>query len=132
MQRYYSDKIHIVLYDKRTGRIWQSSFIGSIDEAPLCCTDDQDYLICGGSFLDHERYYVVNGALTLRPQNPSRLEGAMLVDVPANAVISIDEVRYKCVEGGKVTLEFGLPKTYAIRVVAWPFLDAEFDFDYSP
>lgn len=132
MQRYFNGKIHIVLYDKRTGRIDQSSFIGSIEEAPLCCSENQSYLLCGGSFLDHERYFVEQGALALRPVSPVQLDGMTLVNVPENAVISIDDERYECKEGGVVMLEFGLSKVYSIRVSAWPYLDAEFDFDYSP
>lgn len=69
--------------------------------------------------------YVLNGEVVPRPENPTIVSGQTLENVPVPATVIINGVRYETNES-RVELGFSQPGTYAVRVVAWPYLDKEF------
>lgn len=70
--------------------------------------------------------WVDDGALAARPAQDSTLTGLVLASLPDPCEVVIEGDRYP-VTGGTVTLSFGLPGTYAVRVEAFPWLDADFE-----
>lgn len=67
-------------------------------------------------------YYVAHQQVVARPASPVQLEGTTLSQLPVPAELHIDGVAY-ALEAPTVTLEFPLPGTYTLRVVAFPYLD---------
>ncbi|MFP3564683.1 hypothetical protein [Paraburkholderia sp. SIMBA_030] len=84
----------------------------------------------GGQIVEGVGYpatdYIVAGAITPRPANSATLDGMTLKNVPASAVVSVDATDY-AVTDGTVELSFTQPGTYAVKVSAWPMLDATFE-----
>jgi len=76
-------------------------------------------------------HWYTNGQPQPRPPCPAVLNGAMLQNVPANSVISINDTDYDCEAGGTVELEFDQPGTYTILITSWPYLDGEFTYENS-
>lgn len=70
--------------------------------------------------------YVVNGVVTDRPACPAILVANTLNGLPVPCEIKVNDSAYHCDESS-ATLEFNQPGTYAIKVVAWPYLDGEFE-----
>jgi len=70
--------------------------------------------------------YILNGAITQRPANPTTLTGMKLLNVPNPATVTIAGVNPQAVTDGEVDLEFTQPGTYSVVVSAWPMLDATF------
>ncbi|MFC4340924.1 hypothetical protein [Cupriavidus numazuensis] len=76
--------------------------------------------------LDPATQYVADGAAANRPTNPATISGHALASLPVPCTIHIDSDAYPCSE---VTAELSFPYagTFAVRVEAWPYLDAAFE-----
>lgn len=72
--------------------------------------------------------YLVAGTVYDRPESPAVLNGSLITGLPFGATIVINDAVYHC-DDDHVELEFDQPGTYAIRVIAWPYLDKEFVFE---
>lgn len=72
-----------------------------------------------------ENTYMTQGAVQVRQPCPAVLTGLKLTTVPNPCLLYINNVAYPC-ESNTIELEFDQPISYAIRIVAWPFLDGEF------
>ena len=77
---------------------------------------------------DGETYYVENGQATPRPSNPATLDGLILSNLPVPCQIYINNTMYECDEA-TVELELTYSGKYKIRVVAFPYLDGEFEIE---
>lgn len=80
-----------------------------------------------GNWLD-KPVYVVDGIVVNRPENPTTLTGRTLHNVPVPATIKINAAIYEAVES-EVELSFNQPGTYTVKVIAWPYLDKEFQIE---
>lgn len=83
-----------------------------------------------GDWFDKGKY-VLNGDVLDRPLNPTTLSGLTLNNVPVPAEVWIDRVRYDTNEP-VVEIAFQYPGKHKIRVVSFPYLDAEFDIENYP
>lgn len=72
--------------------------------------------------------YVANGEVLDRPANPTTVSGLTLNNVPVPATVFIDNVPYETSES-TVEIEFSFPGTHKVKVVAFPYLDAEFEIE---
>jgi len=70
-----------------------------------------------------DTHYVVNGQPTARPASPVTIDGMTLMNIPAGSTVLLDGQSYPA--EGDVELEFPLPGTYQLRVIAWPHKDWE-------
>ncbi|AOZ05971.1 hypothetical protein [Cupriavidus malaysiensis] len=75
---------------------------------------------------DPDESHIQEGAVVARPANPARLDGTILRDLPRPCTIIIDGTRYDC-QDDTAELDFAYPKTYQVRVEAFPFRDASFE-----
>lgn len=73
-------------------------------------------------------YYVLNGQAVERPVNPTLLTGLTLTNVPYPCKIVINQTEYECNES-EVELDFPMSGLYKIKVIAFPYLDAEFEIE---
>lgn len=81
--------------------------------------------------LDSTWWY--DGAQALKREAcPATLAGTTLHAVPPGSVIMIEGQRYECPEGGDVKLSFQYAGAYKVWVVLWPYMEGEYDVDYSP
>lgn len=69
---------------------------------------------------------VVNGMVVNRAPMSATLSGNTLNGLPVPCEIKVNDSTYHCDESS-ATLEFNQPGTYAIKVIAWPYLDGEFE-----
>ena len=67
-------------------------------------------------------HYVLNSEVTLRPENPVRLDQQTLRDLPVPATIRIGSAVYE-VNESVVELEMTYPGDYFIQVLAFPYRD---------
>lgn len=72
--------------------------------------------------------YVANGEVLDRPTNTITVSGLILNNVPVPATVFIDNVPYETNES-TVELEFSFPGTHKVKVVSFPYLDAEFEIE---
>lgn len=75
--------------------------------------------------------YVVDGVLTLRPDNPAMLEGHVLRGLPAPCFIKIADSAYAC-NDTVAELSFEHAGTFQVTVEAWPYLNKEFTVENPP
>lgn len=75
-----------------------------------------------------DKQYLVAGTVYERPGNPAVLNGNLISGLPFGATIIINNAVYHC-DDDHAELEFDQPGIYAIRVIAWPYLDKEFVFE---
>ncbi|MFZ6813761.1 hypothetical protein ACO0K3_04790 [Undibacterium sp. Rencai35W] len=104
-------------YDN-TGRILAT---GSMPAAMLALQDGNIY----AGTVDADRHYIADGVALPRPVNPATFAGATLSNLPAPCVIRINASEYPCTDS-TATLNLTLAGTYAVTVIAFPFLDAIF------
>lgn len=97
-------------------------FTGDVPEAMLELQGDMIY----EGAADPATQYIVKRQLRDRPPSPARRVGAELVDLPVPCDILINGVRYPCGDA-TATLSFDYPGRYVIKVVAFPYLDAQFE-----
>ena len=77
---------------------------------------------------DGETYYVENGQSTPRPNNPATLDNLTIRNLPVPCKIQINSSVYECDEQ-EVDLDFPLPGKYKVKVMSFPYLDAEFEIE---
>ena len=100
------------------------------DDQSIAVTMAADFIHCiEGTWLAEE-YYVVSGLPVNRPVGTSVLVGNTLNNLPIPCKIIINGESYDCIDQ-TATLEFTQPTVYKIKVVAFPYLDKEFEIDYS-
>ena len=80
-----------------------------------------------GSF-DGKTHYVENGQPIQRPNNPAILDGLTISNLPNPCKIQINSSVYNC-DDPEVELDFPLPGKYKIKVMSFPYLDAEFEIE---
>jgi len=108
-----------------TGRIVKLAYCLPAERAandkPGC-----EWIDTGTAEADPARQYINDGALADRPLQATTRDGLVLADLPDPCEVLIEGTSYP-VTGGTVTLEFGLPGTYAVRVEAWPYQPMTFE-----
>lgn len=72
--------------------------------------------------------YVLNGVVTDKPANPATLNGMTLQNVPVPAKVKIGQEYYDTDEA-TVELSFPFAGTYNVTVIAFPYLDKEFQVE---
>ena len=77
---------------------------------------------------DGATHYVLDGAAVERQPCPATLTGMTLHNMPAPCKIVINSTEYE-VTDKTVELEFDYPGVYKIKVLAFPYLDAEFEIE---
>jgi hypothetical protein len=117
---------HISFYDS-TGKITgmasaQPAVMGMLKEHSVDIPNAQ--LFVEGEWFGKD-VYIVGGVVTDRPQCTATLSGNTLSGLPVPCEIKVNGSAYACGESS-ATLEFNQPGTYAIKVIAWPYLDGEF------
>jgi hypothetical protein len=71
-------------------------------------------------------HYVKDGESTLRPDNPTTLNGGILSNLPVPSVIQMDDGTTYDVNDSTVELSFPNPGQYAVTVISFPFLPKTF------
>lgn len=115
----------ITLYDQESGKI-QSIVSGDPPSIAATKENTTSPWVDGGFHWDN--YYVLDGVAVPRPVNPAVLSGPSLLNVPVPAEVIIGASSYQTNES-TVTLEFNMPGTYKVKVVSFPYLDAEFEIE---
>lgn len=80
---------------------------------------------------DGETHYVKNGKALERQPCPATLNGMALHNMPAPCKIVINSTEYD-VTDKTVELEFDYPGVYKIKILAFPYLDGEFEIEVTP
>lgn len=115
----------ITVYDIDTGKI---KYV--VDGDPLVIEttkeNSQDPWIEGNYHWD--THYVFNGDAVKRPECPVILQGKTIVNVPVPAKITINGVDYDTNEA-EVELDFNFSGIYNVKVLAFPYLDKEFQIE---
>ena len=73
-------------------------------------------------------HYVLEGEATERPINPATLDNLTLNNLPVPCKISINGTEYD-IDESEVELDLPMVNEYLIRVIAFPYLDAEFTIE---
>lgn len=76
--------------------------------------------------IDGRTHYVREGHKHARPESTAMLAGRELTRLPMPCEVVINDKTYPCGDG-RATLSFNFPGLYRVRVVAFPFLDANFE-----
>lgn len=76
--------------------------------------------------VDSATHWINAGSVEARPTNPAALQGETLTNLPVPCTIYIDGTAYACTDG-TAELSFPYAGTFALRVKAWPYLDAVFE-----
>jgi len=77
---------------------------------------------------DRLTHYVLDGEAVERPINPAILTNQTLTNLPVPCKIIINGTEYDC-DDTVVDLDLPMVNEYLITVVAFPFLDAEFEIE---
>lgn len=77
---------------------------------------------------DGATHYVLNGEAVERPVNPATLTNQTLTNLPVPCKIIINGTEYDC-DDTVVDLDLPMINEYLISVVAFPYLDAEFEIE---
>jgi len=72
--------------------------------------------------------YILNKKVTARPDMQAVLEGLVVKNLPVPCALFIDGNKYDCTED-HAELEFDAPRTYKVTVIAFPYLDKEFEIE---
>ncbi|UBM12748.1 hypothetical protein [Cupriavidus metallidurans] len=115
------DSSLVSLYESATGRITSQGLLQNSVIADMTARGE----LSVNGWYDGALNYVKAGAVTQRPANTAVLAGKTLSKLPSPCTIVIDETRYACT-GTTATLDLTMPKTYQIRVEAFPMQDATF------
>lgn len=75
-----------------------------------------------------QTHYVLDGKATQRPINPATLDNLTLSNLPVPCKISINGTEYD-IDESEVELDLPMVNEYLIRVIAFPYLDAEFTIE---
>lgn len=111
-----------VLYEKQTGRITGH---GNSQPSTFSFYVTETIGLIEANPVDTDLFYVANGSIQPRPENPSQLVGKQLVNVPVPATIRINNTTYPSSEP-TVDLSFTYPGTYHVTVEAFPMKPKQF------
>jgi len=75
-----------------------------------------------------QTHYVLDNEATERPINPATLDNSTLSNLPVPCKISINGTEYD-IDEPEVELDLPMSTVYKIQVIAFPYLDAEFEID---
>lgn len=120
---------HFVRYDE-AGAITQWGSMAAHDIALL---QEQGERIAVGKGDDGSYLCLRRMRPRLKTDNPTRLEGLSLVNVPAGSIVKIEDVGPRVPErsqheaSGRVDLEFDYPGTYRVTVVSVKHLTVVFE-----
>jgi hypothetical protein len=70
-------------------------------------------------------FYVKDGEVVPRPENPAVLDGMFIRNIPENSTLLIEGVQYPA--SGDVELEFTLPGNFIIKLKSFPEKRKEFN-----
>lgn len=103
-------------------------YIVSGDDVVIQTTleNSKDHFIDGS--WEPDLFYVKDGQPIERPANTATLDGLVLHNLPTPCKMFINETEYH-VEDSTVELELPMSAKYRIIIVAFPFLDAEFEIE---
>ena len=79
-------------------------------------------------YFDGKTHYVDSGEVVMRPLNPATLDILTIKKLPIPCKIMINSTEYDCDEP-EVELDLPMSTVYKIKVVAFPYLDAEFEIE---
>jgi hypothetical protein len=119
--------INAFIYNGQNGQIVRSFFSTDIEAIALNLRDGEQ-AIEGNPVIKNP--YVVDGALTERPENPATLNGSVIKNIPLGAVVSFEE-QSTIVDDGTAELEFPFAGTYQVTVSCFPYLDKTFEVEYA-
>lgn len=120
-------QINYVFFETATGRILQ---IGSMPSSMLGL--QEGFVPSTTTVLETDDLaslytdYILNGAVTPRPVNPSTLSGMTISNVPNPSGVTVGTDAPVTVTDGVVDLSFTQPGSYTVQVQSWPMLDAVF------
>jgi hypothetical protein len=77
---------------------------------------------------DRLTHYVLDNQAVERPVNPATLNNLTLQNLPVPCKIIINSTEYDCSES-EIELELPMINEYLITVMAFPYLDAEFEIE---
>lgn len=77
---------------------------------------------------DRLTHYVLNGTAVERPANTATLNNQTLTNLPTPCKIIINGTEYESTES-TVELDFPMVNEYLITVIAFPYLNAEFEIE---
>lgn len=77
---------------------------------------------------DRLTHYVLDGEAVERPANPAVLTDLTLTNLPVPCKIVINGTEYDC-NDSQIDLDLPMINEYLITVVAFPYLDAEFEIE---
>lgn len=79
---------------------------------------------------DFDTDYVEDGNVVRRPENPARLDGYTIRDLPVPSEIIIQGTSYPWADP-TAELDFTAPGRYVVQVKSFPYLDTQFMVDYE-
>lgn len=120
--------INAFIYDSQSGRIMRSFFSTDVEAIALNLQDGEQAIEVDNTI---ENPYVLNGALTERPENPATLNGTVIENIPVGTVLLFDQ-QYAIIDDGTAELEFPFPGTYPVTVYCFPYLNKTFEVEYAP
>jgi hypothetical protein len=111
-------------YNSTTGQIGgvHGGYPDAESVLPQIFMPGMDSIVAGE--YDNRTHYILNGEPTERPTQSTTLDGRTLTGLPIPATLHINDETYE-VDDGTAELDFILPGTYRLKVVAWPFKDWE-------
>lgn len=119
--------IKFFIYDSQSGRIMRSFFSSDPEAVTLNLQDGEQAIEVNDSIVNP---YVLNGELAERPENPSTLNGTVIENIPAGAVVSFGEQSFT-VDDGTAELDFPFPGTYIVEVACFPYVTKNFEVKYE-
>ena len=114
----------ISFYDERGE--FKSSLTGDVAVIELTKELTEDPWVDGDWF--GKPFYVLDGDVLPRPENPTTVSGLALENVPIPATVIVNGVSYQT-DDSFIEFDFNQPGTYAVKVIAWPYLDKEFSIE---
>ena len=79
-------------------------------------------------YFDGNTHYVDNGEAISRPVNPAVLNMLTIKKLPTPCKIIINSTEYDCDES-EIELDLPMSTSYKIKVLSFPYLDAEFEIE---
>lgn len=119
--------ISVYIYDSQTGEIRRSFFTTDPDAVALNLLDGEQAIEVDDTIANP---YVLHGTLAERPENPATLNGMVIENIPAGAIVTFDEQSYT-VDDGTAELQFPFPGTYSVTVSCFPYTTKTFEVEYA-
>lgn len=77
---------------------------------------------------DADSHYVLAGEVIPRPEMNLIIHGMHVANLPVPCIININGVVYPCNDGA-ADLDLYYPGTYQVKVIAWPYINKEFEIE---